>query len=149
MKVVLLKDVKGSGKAGDVIEAKDGFAQNFLIKRGLAKVADNAALSENKSQKDAKAFHRQEELKANKALREQLDGKEVTLSIKSGANGKFFGSVTNKEIADRLAEIGFNIDKKKIVLDANIKNAGRYTVTVKISPEESAKITVIINADAQ
>ncbi len=149
MKVVLLKDVKGSGKAGDVIEAKDGFAQNFLIKRGLAKVADAAALSENKSQKDAKAFHRQEELKANKALREALDGKEVTLSIKSGSNGKFFGSVTNKEIADRLAEIGFDIDKKKVVLDSNIKSAGRYTVTVKISPEESAKITVIINADQQ
>ena len=149
MKVVLIKDVKGSGKAGDIIEAKDGFAQNFLIKRGLAKVADTQALTENKSQKDAKAFHRSEELKANKELKEKINGKEVTLSIKSGANGKFFGSVTNKEIADKLFEMGYDIDKKKIVLDSGIKSAGRYSVTVKISPEESAKITVIITADQQ
>ena len=70
MKVVLLKDVKGSGKAGDILEAKDGFAQNFLIKRGLAKPADAQALTENKAQKAAQEFHRQETLKANKALKE-------------------------------------------------------------------------------
>ncbi len=146
MKVVLLKDVKGSGKAGDIIEAKDGFAQNFLIKRGLAKPADAQAINENKSQKAAQEFHRQETLKANKELREKLDGKEITIQVKSGAAGKFFGSVTNKEIADKLADLGFNIDKKKIVLASNIKTAGVYPVTVKISPEESAKINVnIIN----
>ncbi len=144
MKVVLIKDVKGSGKAGDIIEAKDGFAQNFLIKRGLAKPADAQALSENKGQKDAKAFHRAEELKANKELREKIDGAEVTVKVKTGENGKFFGSVTNKEIADRLFELGYDIDKKKIILQTNIKATGRYTVTVKISPEESAKITVIV-----
>ncbi len=146
MKVVLLKDVKGSGKAGDIIEAKDGFAQNFLIKKGLAKPADAQALNENKAQKQAQEFHKQEQLKANKELRQQLDGKEVTVQVKCGESGKFFGAVTNKEIADKLAEIGFNIDKKKIVLQANIKTAGVYPVTIKISPEETAKITVnIIN----
>ena len=144
MKVILIKDVKGSGKAGDIIEAKDGFAQNFLIKRGLAKPADAQALSENKGQKDAKAFHRAEELKANKELREKIDGAEVTVKVKTGENGKFFGSVTNKEIADRLFELGYDIDKKKIILQSNIKATGRYNVTVKISPEESAKITVIV-----
>jgi large subunit ribosomal protein L9 len=144
MKVVLIKDVKGSGKAGDIIEAKDGFAQNFLIKRGLAKPADAQALSENKGQKDAKAFHRAEELKANKELREKIDGAEVTIKVKTGENGKFFGSVTNKEIADRLFELGYDIDKKKIILQTNIKATGRFSVTVKISPEESAKITVIV-----
>ncbi len=146
MKVVLLKDVKGSGKAGDIIEAKDGFAQNFLIKKGLAKPADSQVLNENKAQKQAQEFHRQEQLKANKELREKLDGKEVTVQVKSGASGKFFGSVTNKEIADKLAELGFEIDKKKIVLQSNIKTAGVFPVTIKISPEETAKITVnIIN----
>lgn len=146
MKVVLLKDVKGSGKAGDIIEAKDGFAQNFLIKKGLAKVADAQALAENKSQKDAQAFHRQEALKANKALREKLDGTEITVQVKSGAGGKFFGSVTNKEIADKLLELGFDIDKKKIILQSNIKSAGVYPATIKISPEETAKISLnIIN----
>ncbi len=146
MKVVLLKDVKGSGKAGDIIEAKDGFAQNFLIKKGLAKPADAQALTENKAQKAAQEFHRQETLKANKALKEKLNGAEVTIQVKSGAAGKFFGSVTNKEIADKLSELGFDIDKKKIILQSNIKTAGAYPVTVKISPEETAKITVnIIN----
>ncbi len=146
MKVVLLKDVKGSGKAGDIIEAKDGFAQNFLIKKGLAKPADTQAMNENKAQKQAQEFHRQEQLKANKELRQNLDGKEVTVQVKSGVGGKFFGSVTNKEIADKLSELGFDIDKKKIVLQSNIKTAGVYPVTIKISPEETAKITVnIIN----
>ena len=144
MKVVLLKDVKGSGKAGDIIEAKDGFAQNFLIKRGLAKPANAQAINENKKQKQAQAFHRAEELKANKELREKIDGVEVTVKVKTGAGGKFFGSVTNKEISDRLLELGYDIDKKKIILSSNIKTTGRYPVTIKISPEESAKITAII-----
>ncbi len=146
MKVVLLKDVKGSGKAGDIIEAKDGFAQNYLIKNGYAKVADSAALNENKAQKAAAAYHREEQLKANKALREKIDGTEITIQVKSGEKGKFFGSVTNKEIAEKLFAMGYDIDKKKIILQSNIKTAGAYPVTIKISPEESAKITVnIIN----
>ena len=144
MKVVLIKDVKGSGKAGDIIEAKDGYAKNFLIKNGLAKLADTQALAENKAQKDAKNFHRQEELKKNKELREKLDGIKVTVTVKAGESGKFFGSVTNKEIADKLYELGFDIDKKKIILQSGIKTAGTYPVTVKISPEETAKLTVDI-----
>ena len=146
MKVVLLKDVKGSGKAGDIIEAKDGFAQNFLIKKGLAKPADAQAMNENKAQKQAQEFHRQETLKANKELREKLDGIEVTIQVKSGAGGKFFGSVTNKEVSDKLLELGFDIDKKKITLQSNIKTAGTYPVTIRISAEETAKISAkIIN----
>ena len=92
MKVVLIKDVKGSGKAGDIIEAKDGFARNFLIKNGLAKEADAQAINDNKNQKAAQEFHRQETLKANKALKEKLQGTEVVIQAKSGENGKFFGS---------------------------------------------------------
>jgi large subunit ribosomal protein L9 len=146
MKVVLLKDVKGSGKAGDIIEAKDGFAQNFLIKKGLAKPADAQAINENKSQKAAQEFHRQETLKANKELREKLDGKEVTIQVKSGEGGKFFGSVTNKEVADKLFDMGFDIDKKKITVPNAIKTAGTYPVTIRISAEETAKISLnVIN----
>ena len=146
MKVILLKDVKGSGKAGDIIEAKDGFAMNFLIKRGLAKTADAQAINENKNQKAAEAFHHAQMLKANRELKEKLDGIKVTIQMKSGETGKFFGSVTNKEIADKLSEMGIEVDKKKIVLQSNIKTAGVYPVTIKISAEETAKITVdIIN----
>ena len=146
MKVVLLKDVKGSGKTGDIIEAKQGYAQNFLIKNGLAKIADASAMNENKAQKAAQEFHRQEQLKQNKALREKIDGLSITVQVKSGESGKFFGSITNKEIAEKLADMGIEIDKKKITVQPNIKTAGVYPATVRISAEETAKITVnIIN----
>ena len=145
MKVVLLKDVKGSGKAGDIIEAKDGFARNFLIKNGLAKEADAQALTENKSQKAAQEFHRQEMLKANKELCAKLNGKEIAIQVKCGDNGKFFGSVTNKEVADKLFEMGFDIDKKKISIPSGIKTVGTYPATIRISAEETAKITVKVN----
>ena len=146
MKVVLLKDVKGSGKAGDVIEAKQGYAQNYLIKNGLAKAADVGALNENKAQKAAQEFHRQEQLRQNKELREKIDGLTVTIQVKSGESGKFFGSVTNKEVADKLFSLGIEIDKKKIILEPNIKTAGSYPATIRISAEETAKITLnIIN----
>ncbi len=145
MKVILLKDVKGSGKAGDVIDAADGYANNFLIKRGLAKPADAQSLSENKAQKDAVKFHRQEELKANAALKKELDGKTVTLTVKTGENGKFFGSVTNKEVAEMFKEMGYSFDKKKITIPT-IKEVGTYPATIRISAEETAKITVIVKA---
>ena len=146
MKVVLLKDVKGSGKAGEIIEAKQGYAQNYLIKNGLAKIADAAAMNENKAQKAAQEFHRKEQLKANKELREKIDGLNITIQVKSGESGKFFGSLTNKEIADKLADMGIEIDKKKIAIQSNIKTAGTYPATVRISAEETAKITVnVIN----
>ena len=146
MKVVLLKDVKGSGKAGDIIEAKQGYAQNYLIKNGLAKAADASALNENKAQKAAQEFHRQEQLKQNKELREKIDGLTVTIQVKSGESGKFFGSVTNKEVAEKLLSLGIDIDKKKIILEPNIKTAGTYPVTIRISAEETAKITLnVIN----
>ena len=147
MKVVLIKDVKGSGKAGDIIDAKDGYAQNYLIKNGLAKPANASALNENKSQKQAKEFHHQEMLKANKELRDKIHGTKITLAVKTGANGKFFGSITNKEIADKLESLGMSIDKKKIILNSNIKNLGSYEVTIKISPEETAKITLEVVSD--
>ena len=143
MKVVLLKDVKGSGKKGDIIDAKDGYA-NFLVKNGSARLADNQALNDNKLQKQAEAFHRQETLKKNRELCEKLNGKEVVLQGKGGESGKFFGSITSKEIAEKLSEMGFDIDKKKILLSQNIKSVGSFSVNVKISPEETAKITVVV-----
>ena len=112
----------------------------------MAKAADASALNENKAQKAAQEFHRQEQLKENKALREKIDGLTLTVQVKSGESGKFFGSITNKEIAEKLMDLGIEIDKKKIVIQPNIKTAGSYPATVRISAEETAKITVnIIN----
>ena len=142
MKVVLLKDVKGSGKAGDIIEAKQGYAQNYLIKNGLAKAADASALNENKAQKAAQEFHRQEQLKENKALREKIDGLSITIQVKSGESGKFFGSVTNKEVSEKLAELGYDVDKKKISLANPIRNEGTFSAAVKLHPQVTSELTV-------
>ena len=142
MKVVLLQDVKGSGKKGDVIDAKDGYAKNFLLKKGFAVVANAQSLNDTENQKAAARFHLEEKKKANRELKEKLDGQTVEIKIKSGENGKFFGSVTAKEIADKLFEKGFDIEKKKIGLLGPIKTYGTYTLMVRISAEESAKITV-------
>lgn len=145
MKVVLIKDVKGSGKAGDIIEAKDGYARNYLIKNGLAKVADAQAINDNQNQKKAAAFHHSEMLKANKELKEKLHGTTVSITAKCGEGGKFFGAITNKEISEKLLELGFNVDKKKIVLESNIKTVGDYKVSVRISAEETAIINVKVS----
>ena len=142
MKVVLLKDVKGTGKKGEIKEVADGYASNFLFKNGLAKRADNSALSENAIQKSAMAFHKQEEIKAGKELAKTLQGKTVTLKIKCGENGKMFGSVTSKEIAEELEKINIKLDKKKIDLKEPIKLIGIYKVTAKVYPEISATFNV-------
>ena len=142
MKVVLLKDVKGTGKKGEIKEVADGFATNFLFKNNMEKRADNNAINENNMQKSAQNFHKQEEIKEAKALAKQIEGKLITLKIKCGANGKMFGSVTSKEIADALIKENIKLDKKKIDLKEPIKSVGVYKVVAKIYPEISATFSV-------
>ena len=142
MKVVLLKDVRGTGKKGDIKEVADGYASNYLFKNNLAKRADSTALNENQGQKIAQKFHKQEEIKNAKALAKEIEGKVVTLKIKCGANGKMFGSVTSKEIADALIKENIKLDKKKIDLKEPIKSVGVYKVVAKIYPEISATFSV-------
>lgn len=146
MKVVLLDNVKGTGKKGEVKEVADGFAKNFLFKKGLARVADNSAVSENKTQKDAAAYHKQQEFLRAKELASKIEGKTITLKIKCGENGKTFGSITSKEIAEELARLSINLDKKKIDLKEAIKTTGTYYVVAKVYPEVSAKFTVVVES---
>ena len=142
MKVVLLKDIKGTGKKGDIKDVADGFASNYLFKNNLAKPADSSELNENQGQKSAQKFHKQEEIKNAKALASEIEGKVVTLKIKCGANGKMFGSVTSKEISEALAQSNINLDKKKIELKEPIKTLGVYKVTAKVYPEITATFSV-------
>lgn len=146
MKVVLLKDVKGTGKKGEIKEVSDGYAKNFLLKNGAAKVADNTALNENKNRQDANAFHKATEIKEAKELQSKINGQRVVVKIKCGENGKTFGSVTNKEIESALNEKGYKIDKKKIELTEQIKSVGEYEVLLRIYPEITAKIKVIVES---
>ncbi|MBP3431923.1 MAG: 50S ribosomal protein L9 [Clostridia bacterium] len=146
MKVVLLKDVKGTGKKGEIKEVADGFAKNFLFKNGFARLADNSALSENKIQKDAQAYHKQQEILAAKELAKRLEDKTVSVKIKCGENGKTFGSISSKEIADELEKLDIKLDKKKIELKENIKTTGLYCVVARIYPEITAKFNVNVEA---
>ena len=143
MKVILLKDVKGSGKAGAVVEVADGFGRNFLIPRGLAKRADAGALSDLKNKEEARQFRIETEKAEARALSEKLTGILVKIEATGGADGKLYGGVTSQNVADALKEAtGIEIDKRKIVLDGAIKTYGKYELPVKLYGSE---ITGIIN----
>ena len=144
MKVILKQDVKGSGKKGDIIEVSDGYAKNFLLKKGLAEQASSVAVNSLKLQKEAVARRRAEEIAAIRELGKKMDKSTVTLSIKCGENGKTFGSVTSREIAAKLAELGYDVDKKKILLKDPIKAVGEYPVEIRLMEGVSAKISVSV-----
>ena len=147
MKVVLLKDVKGTGKKGEIKEVSDGFAKNFLLKNGSAKIADNSALSENKIKQSATAYHKEMEKQAAKDLAGKLNGKTFVLKIKCGENGKTFGSVSSKEIGDALEKSGYIVDRRKIEVKEPIKCVGEYDITIKIYPEITAKISINVQPE--
>lgn len=145
MKVILKADVKGSGKKGDVIEVSDGYAKNFLLKKGLAETATASGINEINQKKAAEQFHRAEEIKATKELAAALNGISVDVSIRTGENGKVFGSVTSAQVAAALAEKGFDVDKKKIQMNA-VKTVGSFLVEIRLMENISAKITVNVAA---
>lgn len=144
MKIILLKDVKAQGKKGDVINVSDGYAQNFLFKQNLAVPANSGNMAINNQQKAAEAKAKAEAKKAAEDLAKELCNVEIKISATVGKNGQLFGSITNKEISDELEKLGYTIDKKKIVLDSPIKAQGNYSVIIKLYPEVSAKIKVIV-----
>lgn len=144
MKVILTQDVRPHGKKGDVINVSDGFATNFLIKKGLAISANAGNLAVNQKQKAAEEKARAEARAEAKVLAQKLGGVEVRISATVGKSGQLFGSITNKEIAEVLESQGFDVDKKKIALDAPIKAQGVYFVQVKLYPEISAKLKVVV-----
>ena len=142
MKVVLLADVKGLGKKGELCNASDGYARNFLFPKKLAVEADSGALNELKNREEAAAHHKKEEINAAKELAEKLNGKTVVITAKAGSGGRLFGSVTSKEIAAKITEtLGVTVDRKKMNV-ADIKNFGEYTAEIKLYQGITAKLTV-------
>ena len=145
MKVVLIQDVKGKGKKGELCNVSDGYARNFLFPKKLAVEADNAALNELKNREESAAHHKKEEIAAAKETAARLDGKTISITAKAGAGGKLFGSVTSKEIAAEIkAKLGIEIDRKKMNV-ADIKNFGEYTAEIKLYQGVTAKITVKVS----
>ena len=146
MKVILLQDVKKLGKKGDVIEASDGYARNFLFPRKLAEQATDNAMHIVNVKKENERKKKLAELEAAQKLAAELKGKEVTINAKAGENGRLFGAITNKDIAEVVNnQFNLSIDKKKIVMDT-IKVAGSYNVEIKLYPEVSTKMKVVIVA---
>ena len=144
MKVILLQDVKGKGKKGQMIEVSDGYARNFMLPKRLAQEATPDAINtmkmNDKATQERIAREKAEALETSKKLREMT----VTVTAKGGGNGRLFGSVTNAEIADALEKQGVKLDKRKIVLNETIKNVGTYTATCKLGYEINAPLTVKI-----
>ena len=145
MKVLLTADVKGTGKKGDVVEVADGYGRNFLLMKGWATAATAANVNQAKQKQEAAAFHKAEEIKAVKALAAEVNGKTVNVGIKTGENGKMFGSVTTANVAAALKELGFDIDKKKIKMDA-VKTLGTFAAEIRLMEGVTAKITVVVQS---
>ena len=147
MKVLLLKDVKSVGKKGEIIEVNDGYARNFLIKKGLAQQATAGVINETNQKNAALARQKQKEYEDAVAMAKELDGKTISLVIKFGDNGKSFGAVTSKEISSELAKLGYDIDKKKINLKDSIKTAGVFEVELKVYTNVSATVRVEVKPE--
>jgi len=147
MKVILLKDIKGTGKKDQILEVSDGFGRNYLLPRKLAVEATSEALNSIEKSKSA-AKHR-EDVKKNEAetAARELKGKTVTVKVRAGENGRLYGSITTQEIADALkAQHGVELDKRKIELDEKVTSVGQTTITLKMYAGVATKMNLIIEA---
>ena len=145
MKVLLLQDVKGKGKKDTIVDVSDGYARNFLLPKGVAVEADAKIMNDYKNKQAAKKHHEEMEKQAAKETAEKLSGLVVKILATAGADGRFYGSVTTKDIAEELEkQHGITVDKRKIVLDDAIKAFGSYSLDVKLYLEISGKLNVIV-----
>jgi large subunit ribosomal protein L9 len=144
MKVILNKDIKALGKKGEVVNASDGYVRNFLFPKGYAKEANDANLHILNNKKEAERKQKLEETEAAQKLAADLKGKEIKLQVKCGENGRLFGAITGKDIADAIGhKFNVKVDKKKIVMDT-IKKIGNYDIEIKLYPGISSKVKVVI-----
>lgn len=145
MKVVLTQDVKSQGKKGQLINVSDGYARNFLLPKGLAIIADNKALNEIKGREAAEQHRKDVELQNAKDCAAKLESTVIKFSGKAGADGRLYGSVTTKDMADALkAQADITVDKRKILLEDSLKCFGTHSVDVKLHAEVIGKINVVI-----
>ena len=145
MKVILLEDVKSLGKKGEVVNVNDGYARNILFKKNLGIEATKQNLNDLKLQKQNNDKLEAERLEEAKKLAKELEEKEVVLAIKTGSDGRVFGSVSTKEIAEAAKEqLGYELDKKKMVLQDPIKSPGIFTLPIKLHPKVTGELKVIV-----
>ncbi len=142
MKVILLEDIKNVGKKGQLLDAADGYARNYLLPKKLAVLANNENLNILEQKKKSDENKSKRELEAAETLGNKLKETKLKVPVKAGENGKLFGSVTSKEIAAALAEAGLPVDKKAIVLHDPIKSAGTHQVNIKLHPKVSVQVSL-------
>ncbi len=143
MKVILLKDVKGTGKKGEIVEVNDGYARNFLIKKGLAQEGTQQNIYVAEQRKKAYEAKIAAERQEARELANKLKTITVNVSAKGGENnGKMFGSVTSEMISNALKELGFDVDKKKIEIDGSIRDFGEFEVTLRLYSEVTQKLKI-------
>ena len=144
MKVILLQDVKSVGKRGEVVNISDGYARNFLFPKKLAQEANDVNMHILNKKNEADRKKKTAEIEAAQKLANELKDKEVVIHTKAGEGGKLFGAITSKDISQEMdKQLNVSVDKKKIVINT-IKNIGIYTAEVKLYPEISTKIKVVI-----
>ena len=147
MKVLLIKDVKTLGKAGEIKEVADGYGKNFLIGKGLALQATNEVIAKHNAEQKKLALKEEEEIKSAKELAEKINSTKLTIRHKAGANNQLIGSVTNKEISEELEkQFSIMVDKKSIVVDNKLKNIGIYEVSCKLGHSVNATLKIDIIA---
>lgn len=145
MKVILLQDVKSVGKKGDLINASEGYAKNFLLPRKLGVEATKSNLNDYELKQRSEEKRKQEELESAQKIADALKDQVVTIKVKTGGNGKLFGSVTNKEVADAIVDqTKQEIDKKKVSIGDPIKMIGERTATIKLHPKVTAEVSIKI-----
>lgn len=143
MKVIFLKDVKGTAKKGEVKEVSDGYARNFLFPKGIAQEASAVNINELKHQEKAKEINAQREEEAARELGETIKDAKITIFTKAGEGGRLFGAITSKDIADQLKKkSGLEVDKRKVLLGEPIKTLGSTEVEIKLHPKVSVKVMV-------
>lgn len=147
MKVLLLQDVKGQGKKDQIIDVSDGYARNFLFPKKLAVVADNKAINEVKNKEASKQYKIETEKANARAIATKLSEVVVKISVNAGTDGRLYGSITSKDIAEALAkQHGITIDKRKIVMPDPIKAYGTYNFDVRLYTEITGKVKVTVGA---
>jgi large subunit ribosomal protein L9 len=144
MKVIFLKDVKGQGKKGEIKEVSEGYANNFLIPRGLAVRANEGSIRQQEHHKAAEARRKEQEREEAKELAGKLEAVTLTMKTKAGEGGRLFGSITSKHIAEELEKLGYRIDKRKIELDDPIRSLGVTQVPIRLHPEVTAMLKVSV-----
>ncbi|MBQ8796437.1 MAG: 50S ribosomal protein L9 [Clostridia bacterium] len=146
MKLVLLQDVKSLGKKGEMVNASDGYARNFLIPKGLAKEVNNQVMNEFKNAENSKKYKTEQDILAANAAKEKLDGKTILIKAKAGQGSKLFGSITSKEVSAEIKnKLGLDIDKRKISM-SDIKSVGTFKAEIKLYTGISAALQIEVEA---